>query len=209
VETVDKEIQPFGDEVLGLDLGLKEFLIDSNGNKIANPRFLKTSLKRLKRLSKKHSKTKLESKNREKKKLKLAKLHRRVANQRNDFLHKESYKITNDNQVGTIVIETLKIKNMIKNRALSRSIADVSWSRFITFLEYKLFRQGKKLIKIGTFFPSSKQCSNCNYINEKLTLSERNWKCSKCNVTHDRDINAAINIRNEGIRLSTVGTTGN
>jgi putative transposase len=124
-------------------------------------------------------------------------------------LHKESFKIANESQVGTVVIETLKVKNMIKNRCLSRAIADVSWSKFITFLEYKLFRLGKKLIKIGTFFPSSKQCSNCNYLNEKLTLSERNWKCSSCNVTHDRDINAAINIRNEGIRLSTVGTTGN
>jgi putative transposase len=143
VETPDKEIQPFGNEVLGLDLGLKEFLIDSNSNKIENPRFLKTSLIRLKRLSKKHSKTKLESKNRDKKKLKLAKLHRKVANQRNDFLHKESFKIANDNQVGTVVIETLRVKNMIKNRALSRAIVDVSWSRFITFLDYKLFREVK------------------------------------------------------------------
>jgi putative transposase len=209
VETKDKEIQPFGNEVLGLDLGLKDFLIDSNGKKTENPRFLKTSLKRLKRLSRQHSKSKIQSKNREKKKLKLAILHRRVANQRNDFLHKESFKIADDNQVGTVVVETLKVKNMIKNRTLSRAISDVSWSKFVTFLEYKLFRLGKKLIKISTFFPSSKQCNNCNSLNQELTLSQREWQCSSCSVIHDRDINAAINIRNEGLRLSTGGITGN
>ena len=208
VITVNEEIHHSGDEILGIDLGLKDFLIDSKGSKIQNPRFLNTSLKRLKRLSKRHSKSKVESKNREKKKLKLASLHRRVANQRNDFLHKESFKIANDNQVGTVVIETLKVKNMIKNRHLSRAISDVSWTKFVTFLEYKLFRLGKKLIKISTFFPSSKQCSNCNHINNELTLSQREWKCSNCNVIHDRDINAAINIRNEGKRLSTGGITG-
>ena len=162
VETVAKVIELCGTEVLGIDLGLKEFLINSRGNKVSNPRFLKTSLKRLKRLSRKHSKSKIDSNNRDKQKIKLANLHRRVANQRNDFLHKESFKIANDNQVSTIVVETLKIKNMVKNRCLSRAISDVSWGKFINYLEYKLYRLGKRLIKISTFFPSSKTCSNCN-----------------------------------------------
>ena len=208
VITPDKEIQPVGNEVLGIDLGLKDFLIDSNGGKVDNPRFLNTSLKRLKRLSRKHSRSKAQSKNRDKRKLKLAILHRRVANQRNDFLHKESFKIANDNQIGKVSVETLKVKNMIKNRNLSKAITDVSWSKFITFLDYKLTRRGKKLFKIDTFFPSSKMCSNCNHLNDKLTLSDRLWKCSGCNTEHDRDVNAAINIRNQGIKLCTDGIAG-
>ena len=208
METVAKVIEPCGTEVLGIDLGLKEFLIDSNGNKGSNPRFLKTSLKRLKRLSRKHSKSKIDSNNRDKQKIKLANLHRRVANQRNDFLHKESFKIANDNQVSTIVVETLKIKNMVKNRCLSRAISDVSWGKFINYLEYKLYRLGKRLIKISTFFPSSKTCSNCNNIKQDLQLKDRTYKCDKCELTIDRDINAAINIKNEGLRISTVGITG-
>lgn len=203
VNTEDKVITPVSDEVLGIDLGLKDFLADSDGEKIDNPRFLNTSLKRLKRLSRKHSRSKLHSKNREKRKLKLAGLHRRVANQRNDFLHKESFKIANDNQVGAVAVETLKVKNMIKNRHLSKAITDVSWSKFVSYLEYKLIRRAKKLIKIDTFFPSSKLCSNCRYIHNEMTLSDRIWKCSNCNAEHDRDINAAVNIRNEGLRLLT------
>lgn len=191
-------------EPIGIDLGLKEFLITSNDQREANPRFLKTSLKRLKRLSRKLSKTKKQSNNRDKRRVKLAILHQRVANQRKDFLHQVSAKLTDYNEV--IVVETLKVKNMIKNRCLSRAIADVGWSKFVNFLEYKLKNKSGKLIKIDTFYPSSKTCNSCNHKNIDLILSDRIWICVNCNETLDRDLNAAKNIRDEGIRLSTAGT---
>ena len=128
----------------------------------------------------------------------------RVANQRKDFLHQVSAKLTDNNEV--IVVETLKVKNMVKNRCLSRAIADVGWSKFVNFLEYKLNNKSGKLIKIDTFYPSSKTCNSCSYKNNDLTLSDRNWICINCNEGLDRDLNAAKNIRDEGLRLITAGT---
>lgn len=204
------EMKTTEETTLGIDLGIKDFLIDSNGNKESNPKFLKTSLPRLKRLQKKLSKSKALSKNRIKRKIKVAKLHKKVANQRRDFLHKISHKIANDNQVGTVVLESLVIKNMVRNHFLSKAIVDVSWGRFIQYLAYKLYDKGKQLIRIDTFFPSSKTCSKCNHKKDKLSLSERIYHCNNCNTYIDRDINAAINIKNQGIRIisSTVGITG-
>ena len=125
----------------------------------------------------------------------MAKLHEKIANQRKDFLHKTSYEIVHKNQ-GTICMEDLCVKGMIKNRRLAKSISDASWGMFETFLEYKAEWYGKNILDIGRFEPSSKMCSSCGAIKSDLKLSDREWKCSKCGVNHDRDINASINIRN-------------
>ncbi|MCA1075894.1 transposase [Clostridium bowmanii] len=122
-----------------------------------------------------------------------------VANQRKDFMHKLSRKLVNENQV--IVVENLNIKGMIKNHKLAKSISDAGWYKFVTFLKYKLEWQGKQLVKVDRFFASSKLCNNCGSKNIMLTLSDREWTCSKCNQKHDRDINASLNIRSEGMRV--------
>lgn len=210
VENAIVAIKTTEESTLGIDLGIKDFIIDSNGDKVNNPKFLKTSLPRLQRLQRKLSKSKTMSKNRVKRKIKLGKLHKKVANQRRDFLHKISHKIANDNQVSIVVIESLVIKNMVKNHCLSKAIVDVSWGSFIQYLAYKLYDKGKQLIRIDTFFPSSKTCSKCNHKKDKLSLSERIYHCDNCNTSIDRDINAAINIKNQGLKIitSTVGITG-
>ena len=227
---------------IGVDLGIKDFAICSNKITFKNPKFLKCSLPRLKRLGRKHSrkirfakkepivdalgnfvltkkkkqiKTKIvRSKNMEKSKLKLAKAHKKVANQRQDFTHQVSAKIANDNQISCVCVETLKVKNMIKNRKLSRAIADVGWSGFITKLEYKLQKKGKTLVKIDSFFPSSKQCLFCGIKNTGLTLKDRVFNCidATCenNFNIDRDFHASLNIKLQGLKTllkNTVGTT--
>lgn len=189
-------------KILGLDLGLKEFLIASNGRddfKIENPKFLRKSENKLIKLQKKLPKKIEGSKNYLKVKERLNLIHSQVANQRNDFMHKLGRKLVNENQV--IVVEDLNIKGMIKNHKLAKSISDAGWYKFITYLRYKLEWQGKQLVKIDRFFASSKLCNNCGTKNIMLTLSDREWTCSKCNTNHDRDINASLNIRDEGMRL--------
>jgi len=178
-------------EAIGIDLGLTDFATLSNGEKIKNPRFLKKSLKKLKRLSKKHSKKIKGSVNRNKSKLRLARQYEKVTRQRLDFLHKTSIKLVRENQ--TICVETLSISNMLKNKKLSKAISDVSWGTFINMLEYKCSWYGKNLIKIGRFEPSSKLCT-CGTINSSLTLKDRVWTCNNCGAFHDRDILAANNI---------------
>ncbi|WP_077131690.1 RNA-guided endonuclease TnpB family protein [Spirosoma montaniterrae] len=176
---------------VGIDVGLKYFATLSTGEVIANPRFLKKSLKKLRRLSRQHSKKQKGSSNRNKSKIRLARQHERVTNQRNDFLHKTSTAITK--RYGTVCVENLNISGMMKNSRLSRAIADVSWGSFVSMLEYKCDWQGKNLVRIGRFEPSSKLCT-CGTINHSLTLKDRVWTCSRCGVTHDRDILAANNI---------------
>lgn len=189
-------------KILGLDLGLVDFLIASNGResfKIGNPKFSRKSEKKLIKLQKQLPKRIEGSKNYLKAKERLNSVHSQVANQRNDFMHKLSRKLVNENQV--IVVEDLNIKGMIKNHKLSKSISDAGWYKFTTYLKYKLEWQGKQLVKIDRFFASSKLCNHCGTKNIMLTLSDREWKCSKCNTNHDRDINASLNIRDEGMRL--------
>ena len=190
------------DKILGIDLGLKDYLIASNGKssyKVGNPRFLRKSEKKLIRFQRRLSKKNEGSSNYLKAKDKLNKIHTKVTNQRNDFIHKQSRKLVNDNQV--IVVEDLNIKGMVKNCRLAKSISDAGWSKFITCLSYKLKWQGKYLVKVDRFFASSKVCHHCGTKNIMLTLTDRVWICSVCNTKHDRDINASLNIRNEGIRL--------
>jgi putative transposase len=178
---------------IGVDVGIKEFAVISSGEKIENPKYLKNSLQKLKMLSRRLSKKVKGSNNYKKAKLKLALLHEKISNQRNDFQHKLSKKLVCENQA--IALETLKVCNMIKNHCLAQSISDAGWSSFVTKLEYKAEWSGKTILRIGTFAPSSKLCSVCGYHNSNLTLAVREWQCPTCNTLHDRDINAAINIK--------------
>jgi putative transposase len=178
---------------VGIDVGLTSFLVTSEGLKEDNPRYLKNSLVRLKHLQRYVSRKVKGSNNRRKAVWKVAQLHERISNQRRDFLHKHSYKLVSENQA--IAVETLNVKGMLKNHKLARSISDVGWSELFRQLEYKCKWYGKTLIKIGRFEPSSKLCSGCGYINNDLTLKDREWTCPDCGAHHDRDINAAINIK--------------
>jgi putative transposase len=193
-------------KAIGIDLGLLDFAVTSDGSKYQNPRHLKkheSNLKRKqKRLSRKQDKT---TNKRRKAKLAVAKVHAKIARVREDFRHKLSRKIVNENQV--IVVENLAVKNMVKNHNLAKSISDAGWGMFGTMLKYKADAEGKVYLEVGRFFPSSHLCSNTLLSLPKMDLSVREFTCPHCGQKHDRDINAAVNIKNEGLRILALGTS--
>ena len=195
-----------GDKILGIDLGLKDFAIVHDGegvSKYSNPKHFKRHEKNLARKQQKLARKTKGSKSRERYRKFVAKVHERVSNTRQDFLHKLSRKLVNESQV--IVVENLNVKGMVRNRKLSKAISDVGWGMFVNFLAYKLERNVGKLIEIGRFFPSSKKCSCCGHVIDELPLDVREWDCPSCGTHHDRDGNAALNIRAEGIRIVAMG----
>lgn len=209
-ETQQEEPLPVTEgKVAGIDLGIKDFAIVHDGEKCSkfpNPKHLSKHEKNLKRKQKKLARKQKGSKSREKAKKLVAKVHERISNTRQDYLHKVSRKIVDNNQV--VVVENLNIKGTVRNHKLAKAISDVGWGMFVNFLDYKLKEKGGVLVEIDRWFPSSKLCSNCHYELESLTLDVREWTCPRCGTYHDRDENASQNIRAEGIRMLTVSGTG-
>ena len=198
---VDAEIQklPHNDNKIGFDLGLKEFLVDSNENHMERPKALYKYEKRLKELQRQLCKMQKHSNNFKKQTKKIAKLHEKITNIRNDFSNKLSFRIINENQV--IISEDLRISNMVRNHNLAKSIADVGWSDFMRKLAYKAQWHGRTYHKISTWYASSQTCSNCGAINKKVKLlSIRDWVCEECMSVHNRDYNAAKNILTQGLK---------
>jgi putative transposase len=196
-DPVDVKLVKNCKNIVGIDVGIKTYATLSNGKQYENPKYFESDEKKLKKLSKELSRSVKGSKRYEKKRVRLARWHRKIANKRKDFLNKLTTELVNTYDL--ICVEDLKISNMIKNRKLSKAIASCGWGMFFEMLQYKADRKGIIISQCGTFEPTSKTCSCCGYINKQLKLSERSWKCPNCLTELDRDINAAINIEKRGL----------
>lgn len=185
---------------IGIDVGIKEFYADSNGNVVNKPKYFEKSMRKLIREQRRLSRKQKGSNNRNKQRVKVALVYEKITNQRNDFLQKQSTMLVRENQ--TICIEDLNIKGMIRNHKLAKSIASASWSKFFTMLKYKATWYGNNVIKVPTMYPSSQTCSCCGYKNPLVkNLAIRNWECPECHAKHNRDTNASINILNKGLEM--------
>jgi len=201
---VPKKSKPKTGKSIGIDLGVTDFIVTSDGEKTKNPNFNRKQKSALAKAQKHLSRKTKGSKRYKKQRVKVARIHEKITNSRRDFQHKLSSRLINE--YDTICLETLMVKNMIKNRNLSYSIADSSWSSFISMLEYKALWYGKTIAKIDRWYPSSKTCSSCDYIVDKLPLSVRKWTCPSCGETHDRDVNASKNILRQGLNVYSRGS---
>lgn len=189
---------------VGIDLGIKSYIVTSDGQEIQYPKFLKQSINRLKILQSRVSKHPKGGLRRRKAMRKVAKLHEKIRNQRHDWLHKLSYKLISENQ--TVCLEDLSVADILKNHCLAQSISDCSWGTFVSFLEYKAEWYGVNVLKIGRFEPSSKTCSECGWMKKDLNLSDRKWECEECGILHDRDVNAALNIKKFALLRQNTGS---
>lgn len=187
--------------MIGIDVGIKEFYSDSNGNIIENPKYLEKSSRKLRREQRRLSRKQKGSSNRNKQRIRVARMHEKITNQRNDFLQKQTTMLVRENQ--TICIEDLNVRGMLRNHRLAKSISSASWSKFFTILEYKAMWYGNDIIRVPTMYPSSQTCSCCGYKNPLVkNLAVREWECPRCHTIHGRDKNAAINILNKGLSVA-------
>jgi len=199
----DAQALPVTPKMIGIDLGLKDLFVTSDGHRTGNPRHTAKYAAKLAKAQSRLSKKKLGSKNRAKAKTKVARVHAKISDCRMDGLHKLSRRLINENQV--ICVETLKVKNMVKNHSLAKSISDAGWGEFVRQLEYKAEWAGRQLVKINQWYPSTKRCSGCGYVVGKMPLHIRAWTCPECGTEHDRDVNAAINIKAAGLAVLALG----
>lgn len=191
-------------KVIGIDVGLTHLAVTSDGSKFENPRHLRKAERNLKRKQRKLSRKKKGSNSRNKARQLVARAHERVACARKDHLHKLSRRIVDENQV--IVVEDLNVKGIMKNHSLAKATGDAGWRTFTVFLKYKAERAGKAFLRCGRWYPSSKTCNSCGAICDKMPLDVRVWTCAHCDAHHDRDVNAAMNIRDEGVRILAGGS---
>lgn len=202
---VEEDIQPLPvlNKMIGLDLGMKSMVITSDGQTYGNPKFFAQDEKKIAQAERRKARKKKGSKNRHKARLKVARLHKKVADRRRDYQHKLSTRIIHENQV--VCVESLQVKNMLKNHKLAKAIQDVGWSEFVRQLDYKAAWYGRTFVKIDKFYPSSKRCFDCGHVLDSLSLAVRVWTCPECGIVHDRDINAAKNILAAGLAVSACG----
>jgi putative transposase len=202
---VEEDIAPLEvtPKMVGLDLGLKSMVITSDGHTSGNPKFFAKEEKKLAIAQRRHAKKKKGSKNRNKARLKVARIHKKIADRRRDYQHQLSIRIIRENQV--VCVESLQVKNMVKNHGLAKAISDVGWSELVRQLEYKASWYGRTLVKIDKWYPSSKRCFDCGHILDSLPLDVRSWSCPECSVVHDRDLNAAHNILAAGLAVAACG----
>lgn len=199
----EPETLPVTPKMVGIDLGLKDLFVTSDGHRIGNPRHTAKYAAKLAKAQRRLSKKQRGSKNRAKARQKVARLHAKISDCRMDRLHKLSRQIVNENQV--ICVESLKVKNMLRNRSLAKSISDAGWGEFVRQLAYKAAWAGRQLSAIDPWYPSSKRCSDCGHVMPEMPLQVRTWTCPECAAEHDRDINAAINIKAAGLAVLALG----